>query len=172
MVRRASASYSIRDDAVAIRIVVDNFPALVHMKGDQQEKPLWIAASYAALLAAAANSLFYVICYASGIIPWNMLSPGRGVSITPRLVILVSIGGAIAGALIYSLIRRTSSDPVHQFRRIATVALILSFAAPLSIETFTTPLTIALDVMHLVVYISTVWALTIWSRPDQATASA
>jgi hypothetical protein len=43
----------------------------------------------AALIAAIGNSIIYAIAYVSGIIPWNMLSPGRSVSITPRLVILV-----------------------------------------------------------------------------------
>jgi len=61
------------------------------------DRQLAKAALYAALLAAAGNSLVYLICYVTGIIPWNMLSPGRGVSITPRLVIVVSVGGALAG---------------------------------------------------------------------------
>ena len=126
----------------------------------------------AALIAAVGNSLLYIVCYASGIIPWNMLSPGRGVSITPRLVILVSIGGALVGAVIYELIKRVSPRPVRTFRIIALVLLIVSFSAPLSMEAFTLPLTIALDLMHVVVYAATVWALTIWDRPEPVRASA
>jgi hypothetical protein len=125
-----------------------------------------------ALIAAIGNSIVYLIAYASGIIPWNMLSPGRGVSITPRLVILVSIVGAGIGALVYAMIARLSSDPVHKFRLTAFIILLVSFAAPYSIETFTRPLMIVLDIMHIVVYAATVWALTVWSPPDPVKASA
>ena len=136
------------------------------------DKQLAKAALYAALLAAAGNSLVYLICYVTGIIPWNMLSPGRGVSITPRLVIVVSVGGALAGALIYMLIRRVASNPVRTFRIVAGVVLLLSFAAPFAIPTFTTALMIALDVMHVVVYLATVWALTVWTHPWRVRATA
>ena len=142
------------------------------MSAQQQEKSLAVAATYAAVLAAASNSILYVIAYASGIIPWNMLSPGRGVSITPRLVVLVSIGGALGGALLFSLTRRLSSDPVGKFRRLALLALIVSFVAPFSVGTFTAPLMVALDLMHVVVYVCTVWALTVWARPREVRASA
>jgi hypothetical protein len=135
-------------------------------------RSLSIAALYAACLAAIGNAIVYFIAYATGIIPWNMLSPGRGVSITPRLVILVSVGGAIAGALIYALVRRFASDPVMTFRGVAALVVVLSFAAPYSIPTFTTSLMITLDVMHIIVYASTVWVLTVWAQRRIATASA
>ena len=126
----------------------------------------------AALAAAVGNSLLYVVCYMSGIIPWNMLSPGRGVSITPRLVILVSIGGALLGAALFELIKRVSPQPVRTFRIVALVLLIVSFTAPMSMATFTLPLTIALDLMHVVVYAATVWALTMWDLPQSVRAGA
>ena len=125
-----------------------------------------------ALIAAIGNAIVYVIAYVSGIIPWNMLSPGRGVSITPRLVILVSIGGALGGALLYGMIKRLSNDPVQKFRLVAFLILIASFSAPLMIETFTRSLTVVLYIMHVVVYAATVWALTVWSMRGQVTASA
>jgi len=125
-----------------------------------------------ALIAAIGNSIVYVIAYVSGIIPWNMLSPGRGVSITPRLVILVSIGGVLGGALLYGIIKRLSADPVQRFRLLAFLILIVSFSAPLAIDTFTRPLTIVLDIMHVVVYAGTVWALTVWSAQEPVRASA
>ena len=125
-----------------------------------------------ALIAAIGNAIVYVIAYVTGIIPWNMLSPGRGVSITPRLVILVSIGGALGGALLYQIIKRFSGDPVQKFRLLAFLILIGSFSAPLAIETFTRSLTIVLYIMHVVVYAATVWALTVWSAREPVKASA
>jgi len=130
------------------------------------------ASIYGALLAAAANTIVYLICYVTGVIPWNMLSPGRGVSITPRIVILVSLTGALAGALIYAVIRKIAPNPVRAFRLVATAVLLTSFLAPFAIPTFTTSLMVALDVMHVVVYVATVWALTIWRNPWRSTASA
>jgi hypothetical protein len=125
------------------------------------------AALVAAFLAATGNSLLYLIYYVTGIIPWSMLSPGRGVSITPRLVFLVSIGGALGGTLLYAIIRRSASDPVRMFKLVAGVVLILSFIAPFLIDTFTPGLILALDLMHVVVFAATVWALTVWMRPDK-----
>jgi hypothetical protein len=136
------------------------------------ERSIPRATLYAALIAAAANSLVYVICYISGIIPWSMLSPGRGASITPKIVILVSVGGVIAGALIFALIRRVASNAVHSFRLVAGIVLLLSFVAPYLIPTFTLPLMVALDVMHIVVYLATVWALTVWLQPQRIKATA
>jgi hypothetical protein len=129
-------------------------------------------AALAALLSAAGNAFIYAVCYIIGMIPWNMLSPGRGVSITPKLVILVSIGGALVGSILYALLRRFSANPVARFRLYAAAVLLVSFAAPLLIDTFTTPLTIALDLMHVVVYASTVYALTMWAEPKRLTATA
>ena len=130
------------------------------------------AAAVGAMLAGAANSLLYLIYYMIGIIPWNMLSPGRDVSITPQLVLAVSIGGALGGALLYALIRRIAVHPVRTFKLVAGVILILSIAAPLTIETFTPGLMLALALMHVVVFASTVWALTVWAERGSLKASA
>lgn len=128
-------------------------------------QPLWKAGLVAAGLAAAGNSIVYMICYATGIIPWSMLSPGRGVSLTPRLVMLVSIGGAIAGTVIYELIRQRSSNPVRTFRHVVVILLALSFGAPFLMGAFTRVLAFALCLMHVVVAAATVWTLTVWAQP-------
>ena len=130
------------------------------------------AAAVGAMLAGAANSILYLIYYMTGIIPWHMLSPGRDVSITPQLVLAVSIGGALGGALLYAIIRRTAVRPARTFKLVAGVILILSIAAPLTIETFTPGLMLALALMHVVVFASTVWALTVWAERGSLKASA
>ena len=130
------------------------------------------AAAAGAMLAGAANSLLYLIYYMIGIIPWNMLSPGRDVSITPQLVLAVSIGGALGGALLYAIIRRIAVRPARTFKLVAGVILILSIAAPLTIETFTPGLMLALALLHVVVFASTVWALTVWAERGSLKASA
>ena len=138
---------------------------------NESARSLWRAALVAGLLATAGNSLLYVIYYATGIIPWNMLSPGRGVSITPGLVFLVSLGGALGGALLYAIIRRVTVNPERMFRLIAGLVLIMSFAAPFMIDTFTPGLILALALMHVVVFAATVWALTVWSQRGNVKAS-
>ena len=116
------------------------------------------------LLAGLGNAFLYTICYVTGIIPWSMLSPGRGVSLNPGLVISVSVGGVLAGVVIYASLERIVTNPVSAFRWFALVILVLSFGAPLSMQGFTWDLTLALDLMHIVVAAATVWSLTIWKR--------
>src|SRR5512138_2116739 len=128
------------------------------------ERPIWQAALLAVFLAAIGNSFIYSICYITGVIPWSMLSPGRGVSLNPGLVLSVSVGGVLAGTLIYAALARMVSAPAKLFRWLALVILILSFGAPLSMQGFTWDLTLALDLMHVVVAAATVWSLTIWRR--------
>lgn len=128
------------------------------------ERPLWKAGLLAAVLSGIGNTLLYTVCYVIGIIPWSMLSPGRGVSLTPQLVISVSIGGSFGGTLIYALLKRTSSNPVRTFRHAAAIILALSYGVPLLMGMFPAALAVALDVMHTVVAIATVWSLTIWAE--------
>lgn len=122
------------------------------------------AALAGAALAAAVNAFIYAVCYAVGIIPWSMLSPGKDVQITPQLVMAVSIGGPIAGAMIYAIMRRTMHDPVRTFRWTALVVLMLSFGAPMAMNMFSTALEVSLSIMHIVVAVATVWALTVWAE--------
>ena len=131
--------------------------------------PLWKAGLVAAALSALGNGILYAICYVTGIIPWSMLSPGRGVSLTPKLVLSVSVGGSIAGTLIYALLERTSTNPVRTFRHAAVIILALSFGAPFLMGMFTPILAVALSLMHVVVAAATVWALTVWAYSQRRT---
>ena len=130
----------------------------------ERARPLWNAALLAVVLAAAGNAILYFICYVAGIIPWSMLSPGRGVSLTPQLVLSVSVGGVLAGTAIYAALLRTSPNPDTTFRWLALIIVILSFGAPLSMKLFTWDLMLALDLMHVVVAAATVWSLTVWRK--------
>lgn len=125
-------------------------------------RSLMKAAFIAAAIAGVINAFVYTVCFAVGIIPWSMLSPGREVQITPELVVAVSVGGALLGTVIFAIVRRVTRSPAETFRWIALVVLILSFAAPMAMNMFSISLEIALDLMHVVVAAATIWALTVW----------
>jgi hypothetical protein len=120
------------------------------------------AAFIAAAIAGVINAFIYTVCFAVGIIPWSMLSPGRDVQITPELVVAVSAGGALLGTVMFAIIRRVSRRPAATFRWVALAVLILSFGAPMAMDMSSVSLEIALDLMHTVVAVATIWALTIW----------
>jgi hypothetical protein len=137
---------------------------------DRARRPLWKAGLLAALLAGAGNFAVYSICYVTGVIPWSMFSPGRGMSLTPRLVIIVSMGAAVAGTFVYALLKGFS-NPARTFGWIALVILLISFAVPLSTNAFTPMLTVALLTMHVIAAVATVWALTVWREAGGPTTS-
>jgi hypothetical protein len=124
----------------------------------------------AAVIAGVINAFVYTVCFAIGVIPWSMLSPGKEVQITPELVVAVSVGGAAAGTLIYAIVRRVTHNPVKVFRWIALGVLIFSFGAPMAMDMFSPMLEVALDLMHVVAAVSTVWALTVWLEDGSRTS--
>jgi len=140
--------------------------------GAYGSRSLMKAAFIAAAIAGVVNAFIYTVCFAVGIIPWSMLSPGREVQITPELVVGVSAGGAMLGTVMFAITKRVSHTPARTFRWLALVVLILSFGAPMTMNTFSTALEIALDLMHIVVAAATVWALTVWLPGQRAAGSA
>ena len=51
-----------------------------------------------------------------------------------RAVIVSTLVGVVAAALVYAVIRRLANDPVRTFTIVAIIALLLSLAAPLSVR--------------------------------------
>jgi hypothetical protein len=50
-----------------------------------------------------------------------------------RAVIVSTLVGVIAAALVYAVVRRVARDPARTFTIVAVIALLLSLAAPLSL---------------------------------------
>ena len=53
--------------------------------------------------------------------------------IAPRAVIVSTLIGVFAAALVYAVVRRVACDPARTFTIVAVIALVLSLVAPLSL---------------------------------------
>jgi Family of unknown function (DUF6069) len=51
-----------------------------------------------------------------------------------RAVIVSTLVGVLAAAVVYAVIERQASDPARTFTKVALVALVVSLAAPLSVS--------------------------------------
>jgi hypothetical protein len=120
---------------------------------------LWKTGLVAGVLAAALNAAIFAFAVSVGVFPSLTFQPefGAGMSVEP--ILLVSLVGALAGVGAFALLRSRVERPVSLFLRIAAVVLLLSFAAPFAIPG-TAPLqAVVLNVMHLVVAATVVWAV-------------
>ena len=103
------------------------------------ERPAWkrlpAVALLAALLAAVANILVYIAASGLGFIPQGFLlrMPSGEMPFTMSLVAITSFIGAVGAAIVFTLIGVLARRPVRLFRIVAAVALVLSFATPLTI---------------------------------------
>jgi peptidoglycan/LPS O-acetylase OafA/YrhL len=66
-----------------------------------------------------------------------------------RAVIVSTLVGVVAAALVYAVIRRVARDPARTFTIVAVVALLLSLAAPLSLGFDETAAVCTLVLMHV-----------------------
>ena len=80
------------------------------------------------------------------------------------LVAITSVVGAIAAAIIFAVIGLFARRPVRLFRIVSVVALVLSFAMPLTIPGAPFAMVLSLEVMHVVAWAVIVWLLTTLAR--------
>jgi hypothetical protein len=87
------------------------------------------ATALAAVAAVLANVVLRALAVAAFDIPQPEFEP-----LNLRPVIVSTLGGVIAAGVVYAVIARFSGDPRRVFVIVAVVALVLSLAAPLTID--------------------------------------
>lgn len=123
-----------------------------------------VATPLAALGAALAGSVVYLIAAALGAIPSDVLVPNAGTPLTVGMVISVCVTAAVGAALVFALIARFTRRPVRVFGVVAAVVLVLSFATPFSIPGAPLAMILAMEVMHVVAAAVIFFALTTFAR--------
>jgi Family of unknown function (DUF6069) len=82
-------------------------------------------------IAAAAAVVVNVLVRAIAIALFDI--PDSFEHIALRAVVVSTLIGVLAAAVVYAIIRRLARDPARTFTIVAVVALLVSFAAPLSL---------------------------------------
>lgn len=113
----------------------------------------------AALVAAIANAVVYLVASAAGAMPQDLVVNGQGPIMLP-MVAAMSTLGAVAGACVYALTGRFARRPVRSFRIMAAVALVLSFVGPSTIPGAPMAMVATLLLMHVVTAVVVVALLT------------
>lgn len=117
----------------------------------------------AALGAAVANAVVYLVAAAAGAMPQEIVVNGQG-PITLPVVAAFSAQGAVAATIVYALVGRFAHRPVHVFRVIAAVVLVLSLVPPFTITGAPISMILALELMHVVAAVVIVGLLTTMAR--------
>lgn len=97
------------------------------------------------------------------------VAPGfRPLTVPP--VVFLSTAGAVGALVVYQGFRRYIDRPDHYFVRVAAVVLVLSFLPDIGLLVGDPAATVAgvvvLMLMHVVVAITSVWALVYWNRVE------
>lgn len=130
----------------------------------------WRTGLLAAILASAANVAVYAIARGGGVsfrMPLKLIDPDKPVVLPVEMVILASVIGAVAGTVVFALLRRF--DPRHPrlFVVIGLGFLVLSLAGPLTLDDTGAATKWWLEVMHVVAGL-TIIGLLVRSAPRQA----
>lgn len=129
-------------------------------------KRMPFAALLAALGAAGINAIVYFVVSTLGFIPENLPvpTPGGERPLTLAPVVIGSVVGAIGAAVVFALIGLVARRPLMLFGIVATVALVLSLAAPLTIPGAPLSMVLSLEVMHVAAWAVIVGLLTVLAR--------
>ncbi len=115
------------------------------------KKLLWVA-PLAGAIAAAINSVLFLIGSAIGLMDASVLVPGMDTPITIVPVIMSSIIPSLIAGLVLGVMNYFLNKPFKVFRIVALVLLILTFANPfMGIPGIPLGMGIWLNVMHVVV---------------------
>lgn len=114
----------------------------------------------AAVAAAGANGLLFLIGSAFGLFPETIVIPASGQPVSIIPVLFMSVVAAVGGGLVYALLSRFAKQPKRIFRILALLILILSFGAPTVFPNAPVSYYIALNVLHVVAAAIITWVLT------------
>jgi hypothetical protein len=131
---------------------------------ETQARPLnwrryWQWALVALVGAPLANAIVYLIASSLGAIPQTVLAQPMNQPITIIPVIMASLMGALAGSILFAVLRRWLHAPVWSLYIMAAVALVLAEIPALQLQGAPPAMLVALNVMHLVAAGIVVWAL-------------
>ncbi|MGI8552142.1 MAG: DUF6069 family protein, partial [Dehalococcoidia bacterium] len=105
----------------------------------------------AAAVAAVGNVVVYALARALGVSLIMPLTPGAAPALLPvGMVILMSVGGAVAGTVAFALLGRFMPRGVPLFQIVGIVFLLLSFGGPLSLNHTNGATKATLMLMHTV----------------------
>lgn len=125
---------------------------------------LW-AGPLAGLSAAVANAVVYLIASVVGAMPRIEVSGLHGQGpITLGAVVLESFVPALLATAVYALLGLFTRRPAKNFRVLATVLLVLSFAGPINLPKAPTAMIASLLIMHVVAAVLIVGVLTTLAR--------
>ena len=127
---------------------------------------LWWAAPLAAAAAALANAAVYGLAEAAGALPDRVLvgTPSGPGPLGLSAVLFSSAMAAVGAAVVFALVGRFARRPIRTFRLVAAVALVLSFATPLTLPGAPLAMVLALELMHVVAAVAIVGVLTTLTR--------
>lgn len=120
----------------------------------------------AAVVAAVANAIVYVVASGFGFIPQSVLvpTPGGESPLTVGMVAFASVIGAIGAAVVFAVIGMFSRRPVRSFGIVATAVVVLSFASPLTIPDAPVAMVLSMELMHVVAWAAIVGLFTTLAR--------
>jgi uncharacterized protein DUF6069 len=111
------------------------------------------------ILSLVGNVALYLAGAALGAFPKDALLPsGEPMTIVP--VLGASVFGVVMSTLAFAVLRRFVRAPVTAFRVLVGVVLVLAAYPPFTIPNVSTAMIIILNLMHVVVVGSAVWAFT------------
>lgn len=131
---------------------------------------IWRAGIVAALVAAVANAVVFLVARGVGAMPSDVITPaGRPITLGP--VLFLSIFPAIVAAALYGVLLRFTRRATPIFLAVAALVFIVYAVLPLGIEGAPTGMVIALELMHVFVALPVVALLLRAARSAPRPAS-
>lgn len=119
---------------------------------------LWLV-PVAAVIAAAANAILFLVGDALGAFPDSVIIPTAGSPMTIGPMMIFSAVSTIGAAAVFALLGRFTSKTSRNFWIVSAVVFIGFIFTPFSIPDVPVPMIVALEVSHLLVAIVAMGAL-------------